>query len=34
MNNDIGYITRRDMLAESQQEIHAQRDRKLEEARK
>ena len=30
----IGYITPMDMLAGHQQEIHAERDRKLEEARK
>jgi transposase InsO family protein len=34
LNSAIGYITPRDMLAGRQAEIHAQRDRKLEEARK
>ena len=34
LNSAIGYITPRDMLAGRQQEIHAERDRKLEEARK
>ena len=34
LNSAIGYITRKDMLAGRQQEIHAERDRKLEEARK
>jgi hypothetical protein len=34
LNSAIGYITPKDMLAGSQAEIHAQRDRKLEEARK
>jgi len=29
----IGYVTPNDMLAERQAEIHAERDRKLEEAR-
>jgi hypothetical protein len=29
----IGYITPKDMLAGRQQEIHAERDRKLEDAR-
>ena len=33
-NSAIGYITPTDMLAGRQAEIHAQRDRKLEEARK
>jgi hypothetical protein len=33
-NSSIGYITPKDMLAGRQQEIHAERDRKLEEARK
>jgi hypothetical protein len=34
LNNAIGYITRRDMLAERQREIQAQRSLKVEEARK
>ena len=34
LNSAIGYITPQDMLAGRQAEIHAQRDRKLEEARK
>ena len=34
LNSAIGYITPKDMLAGCQQEIHAERDRKLEEARK
>jgi hypothetical protein len=34
LNSAIGYITPTDMLAGRQAEIHAQRDRKLEEARK
>ena len=34
LNSDIGYITPKDMLAGRQQEIHAERDRKLREARK
>jgi hypothetical protein len=34
LNSAIGYITLKDMLAGHQQEIHAERDRKLEEARK
>jgi putative transposase len=34
LNSAIGYITRKDMLAGRQQDIHAERDRKLEEARK
>ncbi|MGB7555742.1 MAG: DDE-type integrase/transposase/recombinase [Candidatus Korobacteraceae bacterium] len=34
LNSAIGYITPNDMLAGHQQEIHAQRDRKLEAARK
>jgi hypothetical protein len=33
-NNAIGYITPKDMLAGHQQEIQAERDRKLEAARK
>ena len=33
LNSAIGYITP-DMLAGRQQEIHAEQDRKLEEARK
>ena len=34
LNSAVGYITPKDMLAGRQAEIHAQRDRKLEEARK
>ena len=34
LNSAIGYITPKDMLAVRQQEIHAERDCKLEEARK
>ena len=34
LNSAIGYITPKDMLAGHQQEIHAERDRKLEAARK
>ena len=34
LNSAIGYITPKDMLAGRQQKIHAERDRKLEEARK
>ena len=34
LNSAIGYITPKDMLAGRQQETHAERDRKLEEARK
>jgi hypothetical protein len=34
LNSAIGYITPTDMLSGRQAEIHAQRDRKLEEARK
>jgi hypothetical protein len=34
LNSAIGYITPKDMVAGRQQEIHAARDRKLEEARK
>jgi putative transposase len=34
LNSAVGYITPKDMLAGRQQEIHAERDRKLEEARK
>ena len=34
LNSAIGYITPKDMLAGRQREIHAERDRKLEEARK
>jgi hypothetical protein len=34
LNSAIGYITPNDMLAARQQEIHAERDRKLEETRK
>ena len=34
LDSAIGYIMPKDMLAGRQQEIHAERDRKLEEARK
>jgi putative transposase len=34
LNGAVDYITPKDMLAGRQQEIHAERDRKLEEARK
>jgi hypothetical protein len=34
LNSAIGNITPKDMLAGRQQEIHVERDRKLEEARK
>jgi hypothetical protein len=34
LKSAIGYITPKEMLAGSQQEIPAERDRKLEEARK
>lgn len=34
LNSAIGYITPKDILAGRQQEIHAKRDRKLEEVRK
>jgi integrase-like protein len=34
LNSAIGYITPKDMLAGRQQELHADRDRKLEAARK
>ena len=34
LNGAIGYITPKDMLGKRQQEIHAERDRKLEAARK
>ena len=34
LNSAIGYITPKDMLAGRQQEIHTERDRKLEVARK
>jgi hypothetical protein len=34
LNSAIGYITPKDMLAGRQQEIHAERDRKLEAVRK
>jgi hypothetical protein len=34
LNSAIGYIALKDMLAGRQQEIHAERDRKLVEARK
>ena len=33
LNSAIGYITPKDMLAERQQEIHTERDRKLQAAR-
>ena len=33
LNSAIGYITQKDLLAGRQQEIHAERDRKLEAAR-
>ena len=33
LNSAIGYITPTDVLARRQQEIHAERDRKLEDAR-
>ena len=34
LNSATGYITPKDMLAGRQQDIHAERDRKLEAARK
>ena len=34
LNSAVGYVTPRDMLAGCQREIHAERDRKLEVARK
>jgi putative transposase len=34
LNSAVGYITPKDMLAARQQEIDAERDRKLEQARK
>ncbi len=34
LNSAVGYITPKDLLAGCQQEIHADRDRKLEAARK
>jgi hypothetical protein len=34
LNSAIGYIAPNDVLAGRQQEIHAERDRKLEAARK
>jgi putative transposase len=34
LNSAAGYITPKDMLAGRQQEIHAERDRRLEAARK
>jgi len=34
LNSAVGYITPKDMLAGRQQEIHADRNRKLEEERK
>jgi hypothetical protein len=33
LNSAVGYVTPKDMLAGRQQEIHDERDRKLEEAR-
>jgi hypothetical protein len=33
LNSAVGYITAKDVLAGRQAEIHAERDRKLEEAR-
>ena len=33
LNSATGYITPKDMLARRQQDIHAERDRKLEAAR-
>ena len=34
LNSATGYITPKDMLAGRQQEIHAERDRRLDEARR
>ena len=34
LNSAIGYVTPKDMMAGRQQEVHAERDRKLEAARK
>ena len=34
LNSAVGYITPQDMLTGRQQEVHAERDRKLEAARK
>ena len=34
LNSAVGYITPKDMLAWRQQEIHSERDRKLEASRK
>ena len=34
LNSATGYVTPKDMFAGRQQEIHAERDRKLEAARK
>jgi putative transposase len=34
LNSATGYVTPKDMLAGRQQEIHAERDRKLEAARR
>jgi hypothetical protein len=34
LNSAVGYIAPKDMLAGRQHEIHAERDRKLEAARK
>jgi putative transposase len=33
LHSAVGYVTPKDMLAGRQQEIHAERDRKLEAAR-
>jgi len=34
LNSAVGYVTPKNMLAGRHQEIHAERDRKLEDARK
>ena len=34
LNSAIGYITPKDLLTGRQQQIHAERDQKLDEARK
>ena len=34
LNSAFGYVTPKDMMAGRQQEVHAERDRKLEAARK
>jgi hypothetical protein len=34
LNSAVGYVTPKEMLAGRQQEIHTERDRKLETARK